>query len=134
MSNTLKTDNKDACCQAKKYLRQHRGWSLIAHRWLIGRCLNINSAEKLKEYQRAVAECRHRLDIIEKVKTDTPTGAWILFYRFIMGYRVQRTISELAAQQHIRIHERYLYRQQHMALLKVYAILVSIANTKGQPN
>ena len=114
-------DKKIASREAKEYLKQYHDWQLIAHRIYIAGCPANQRQEQT--HQRAVYECNERLKVIDTIKQDNVTSARILFYRFLMGYQVERTLDELSSQHNIHIKERELYRQQRQGLLRAYELI-----------
>ena len=114
-------DKKIASREAKEYLKQYHDWQLIAHRIYIAGCPANQQQEQT--HQRAVYECNERLKVIDTIKQDNTTRGLVLFYRFLMGYRVGHTLNELAGLNNIHIKERELYRQQRQGLLKAYELI-----------
>ena len=114
-------DKKAASREAKTYLKQYHDWQLIAHRvHITGGPVNQRQEQT---HQRAVYECNERLKVIDTIKQDNVTSGLILFYRFLMGYQVERAVDELAALNNIHIKERELYRQQRQGLLRAYELI-----------
>lgn len=109
--------------EAKTYLKQYQYWELMAHRIYIANGLGLVNQEQEETHQWAVYECNKRLKVIDAIKQDNVTSGLILFYRFIMGYRVERTLDELTIQHNIHIKERELYRQQRQGLLRAYELI-----------
>ena len=116
-------DKKAASREAKTYLKQYHDWELMAHRIYIANSLDLVSQELEETHQRAIYECNERLKVIDTIKKDNVTCGLILFYRFLMGYRVEHTLDELVSQHNIHIKERELYRQQQKGLLKAYELI-----------
>ena len=116
-------DKKAASREAKAYLKQYHDWELMAHRIYIANSLNLVSQELEETHQRAIYECNERLKVIDTIKQDSVTSGLILFYRFLMGYQVERAVDELAALNNIHIKERELYRQQQRGLLRAYELI-----------
>lgn len=116
-------DKKAASREAKAYLKQYHDWELMAHRIYIANSLNLVSQELEETHQRAIYECNERLKVIDTIKQDNVTSGLILFYRFLMGYQVERAVDELAALNNIHIKERELYRQQRQGLLRAYELI-----------
>jgi hypothetical protein len=114
-------DKKTASREAKQYLKQYHDWQLITRRAnILG---SLFSDKQEQTHQRAVYECKKRLKVIDTIKKDNVTCGLILFYRFLMGYRVEHTLDELVSQHNIHIKERELYRQQQKGLLKAYELI-----------
>lgn len=116
-------DKKAASREAKAYLKQYHDWELMAHRIYIANSLDLVSQELEETHQRAIYECNERLKVIDTIKQDNVTSGLILFYRFLMGYQVERAVDELAALNNIHIKERELYRQQQRGLLRAYELI-----------
>ena len=116
-------DKKAASREAKAYLKQYHDWELMAHRIYIANSLDLVSQELEETHQRAIYECNERLKVIDTIKQDNVTSGLILFYRFLMGYQVERAVDELAALNNIHIKERELYRQQRQGLLRAYELI-----------
>ena len=116
-------DKKAASREAKTYLKQYHDWELMAHRIYIANSLDLVSQELEETHQRAIYECNERLKVIDTIKQDNVTSARILFYRFLMGYQVERTLDELSSQHNTHIKERELYRQQRQGLLRAYELI-----------
>lgn len=116
-------DKKAASREAKAYLKQYHDWELMAHRIYIANSLELVSQELEETHQRAIYECNERLKVIDTIKQDNVTSGLILFYRFLMGYQVERAVDELAALNNIHIKERELYRQQRQGLLRAYELI-----------
>lgn len=116
-------DKKAASREAKAYLKQYHDWELMAHRIYIANSLDLVSQELEETHQRAIYECNERLKVIDTIKQDNVTSGSILFYRFLMGYQVERAVDELAALNNIHIKERELYRQQQRGLLRAYELI-----------
>lgn len=116
-------DKQTASKKAKAYLKQYHDWELMAHRIYIANSLNLVSQELEETHQRAIYECNERLKVIDTIKQDNVTSGLILFYRFLMGYQVERAVDELAALNNIHIKERELYRQQRQGLLRAYELI-----------
>lgn len=117
-------DKKAASREAKAYLKQYHDWELMAHRIYIANSLDLVSQELEETHQRAIYECNERLKVIDTIKQDNVTSGLILFYRFLMGYQVERAVDELAALNNIHIKERELYRQQQrQGLLRAYELI-----------
>lgn len=116
-------DKKAASREAKEYLKQYHDWELMAHRIYIANSLDLVSQELEETHQRAIYECNERLKVIDTIKQDNVTSGLILFYRFLMGYQVERAVDELAALNNIHIKERELYRQQRQGLLRAYELI-----------
>ena len=89
----------------------------------IANSLDLVSQELEETHQRAIYECNERLKVIDTIKQDNVTSGLILFYRFLMGYQVERAVDELAALNNIHIKERELYRQQRQGLLRAYELI-----------
>lgn len=122
MSNIPAADKRQTVKETSEFLKQYQDWDLIAHRaqLMAGRPL---SGPQQAEHRAAVDECNKRTGALESIKQRSLIGYWVLFYRFIKGLRVKRTIDQLAAQHGINISERELYRQQRAALLSVHDLL-----------
>lgn len=116
-------DKQTASKRAKAYLKQYHDWELMAHRIYITNSFSLVSQEQEETHQRAMYECNERLKVIDAIKQDNVTSGLILFYRFIMDYRVERTLDELTIQHNIHIKERELYRQQRQGLLRAYELI-----------
>ncbi|UXC67326.1 hypothetical protein N4599_09600 [Limosilactobacillus oris] len=116
-------DKKAASREAKAYLKQYHDWELMAHRIYIANSLDLVSQELEETHQRAIYECNERLKVIDTIKQDNVTSGLILFYRFLMGYRVRRTLDKLAARHGVHINERELSRQQRQGLLRAYELI-----------
>ena len=123
MSIVPTIDKRTASREAKAYLKQYQDWELIAHRIYIANGLGLVNQKQEETHQRAKYECNERLKVIDTIKQDNATSGLILFYRFLMGYQVERAIDELAALNNIHIKERELYRQQRWGLLKAYELI-----------
>lgn len=116
-------DKQTASKKAKAYLKQYHDWELMAHRIYIANSLDLVTQELEETHQRAIYECNERLKVIDTIKQDNVTSGLILFYRFLMGYQVERAVDELAALNNIHIKERELYRQQQRGLLRAYELI-----------
>lgn len=116
-------DEQTAIKEAKQYLLQYHDWQLIRARSLF--VIGKPSSKQQQEHSQALYECNERIKIIDHIEHDKPLLGMILFYRFIKGYRMKRTIEELQT----NYSERKIRYLQHEALLKAYEYIPGNATT-----
>lgn len=108
-------DKQAAISEAKQYFKQFKDWNLIKQRAVIA----YKITGQQQDNSRAVYECTERLKIVDHLNQDKAGLGTIAYLRFIKGYRMNRTIEELAARgmAYSERKTRYLQRE---ALLKAY--------------